>query len=96
MQMFDPAHPGEILREDVFAPAGLNVTQAAAALGVGRPALSAVLNGRASVSPEMALRVEKAFGVSMELLLKMQLAFDIAAVRKMAKSIKVMKFRPAA
>ena len=96
MQMLDPAHPGELLKEDVFGPAGLSVTRAAEILGVGRPALSAVLNGRASLSPEMAIRVEKAFGVSMDLLLKMQLQFDIARARRTAKSIKVQRFKPAA
>ena len=94
--MFDPVHPGEILKEDVLAEAGLTVARAAEILGVGRPALSAVLNGRASLSPEMALRFEKAFGVSMELMLKMQLNFDIAKTRKMAKSIKVRKYSKAA
>ena len=67
------------------------------ALGVMiKPALSAVLNGRAGLSPEMALRFEKAFGVSMELMLKMQLQFDIAKARKGAKAIKVQKYRRAA
>ena len=66
------SHPGDVLKEDVLADAGLTVARAAEILGVGRPALSAVLNGRASLSPEMALRFEKAFGVSMELMLKMQ------------------------
>ena len=96
MQKLDPAHPGELLKEDVFRPAGLSVTRAAEILGVGRPALSAVLNGRASLSPEMAIRVEKAFGISMDLLLKMQLQFDIARARRTAKSIKVQRFKPAA
>jgi addiction module HigA family antidote len=96
MQILDPAHPGELLKEDVFAPAGLSVTRAAEILGVGRPALSAVLNGRAGLSPEMAIRVEKAFGISMDLLLKMQLQFDIARARRIARSIKVRRFKPAA
>ena len=94
--MFDPVHPGEVLKEDVLADAGLSVARAAEILGVGRPALSAVLNGRASLSPEMALRFEKAFGVSMELMLKMQLQFDIAKARKGAKAIKVQKWKRAA
>ena len=94
--MFDPVHPGEVLKEDVLAEAGLTVARAAAVLGVGRPALSAVLNGRASLSPEMALRFEKAFGVSMDLMLKMQLQFDIAKTRKGAKAIKVQRFKKAA
>ena len=96
MQVFSPSHPGEIIREDVIGDLGLSVTDAARLLGVGRPALSAVLNERASLSPEMALRLEKAFGVSMELLLKMQLQFDIAHVRKAAKAMKVRKYEPAA
>ena len=96
MQVFSPSHPGEIIREDVIGDLGLSVTDAARLLGVGRPALSAVLNERASLSPEMALRLEKAFGVSMELLLKMQLQFDIAHVRKAAKAMKVRKYEPTA
>ena len=94
--MFDPVHPGEVLKEDVLAEAGLTVARAAEILGVGRPALSAVLNGRASLSPEMALRFEKAFGTSMDLMLKMQLQFDIAKTRKGAKAIRVQKWRRAA
>ena len=96
MHVFNPSHPGEIIREDVIGELGLSVTEAARALGVGRPALSAVLNERASLSPEMALRIEKVFGVSMDLLLKMQLQFDIAQVRKAAKNLKVQKYKPAA
>ena len=96
MQVFNPSHPGETIREDVIGELGLSVTEAARALGVGRPALSAVLNERASLSPEMALRIEKVFGVSMDLLLKMQLQFDIAQVRKAAKNLKVQKYKPAA
>ena len=94
--MFDPVHPGEILKDDILADAGLTVARAAEILGVGRPALSAVLNGRASLTPEMALRFEKAFGVSMELMLKMQLQIDIAKMRKGAKAIKVQRFKRAA
>jgi addiction module HigA family antidote len=96
MQVFNPSHPGEIIREDVIGDLGLSVTDAARLLGVGRPALSAVLNERANLSPEMALRLEKAFDVSMDLLLKMQLQFDIAQVRKTAKAMKVRRYEPAA
>lgn len=96
MQVFNPSHPGAIIREDVIGDLGLSVTDAARLLGVGRPALSAVLNERANLSPEMALRLEKAFGISMDLLLKMQLQFDIAHVRKAAKAMKVRKYEPAA
>ncbi len=94
--MFDPVHPGEILKERVLAEAGLNVAKTAEILGVSRPALSAVLNGRARLSPEMALRFEKAFGTSMNLMLKIQLQHDIAKTRKMAKGIKVQKWKRAA
>ena len=94
--MANPVHPGEVLKEDVLGPANLSVTQAAELLGVGRQALSAVMNGRAGLSAEMALRIEKAFGVSMDLLLKMQLQFDIARARKLSKSLKVQKYKPAA
>jgi addiction module HigA family antidote len=94
--LITPSHPGELLKEEVLAPLGLSVTAAADILGVGRPALSAVLNGKASLSPEMALRAEKAFGISMELLLKMQLQYDIAETRKNAGRLKVARFKPAA
>jgi antitoxin HigA-1 len=96
MRMKNPVHPGEILKEDILAEAGVTVSGAAEILAVGRPALSAVLNGRASLSPEMALRFEKAFGVSMELMLKMQLQFDIAKMLKGAKAIKVQEYKRAA
>lgn len=62
-RMFNPPHPGETLKEDVLPALGLNVTDAAAQLGVTRPALSRVLNGRAAISPEMALRIEGWLGV---------------------------------
>jgi antitoxin HigA-1 len=94
--MFNPAHPSEILKEDVPAEAGLSIAKAANILGVGRPTLSAVLKGRASQSPQMALRFEKAFCVSMDLMLKMQLQYDIAKTRKLAKGIKVLKWKRAA
>ncbi len=96
LQMRNPSNPGELLKEEVLRPLGLSVTAAAGLLGVGRPALSAVLNGKAGLSPEMALRAEKAFGISMELLLKMQLQFDIAETRKIAGRVKVSRFKPAA
>ena len=96
LQIHSPSHPGELLKEEVLRPLNLTVTAAAAILGVGRPALSSVLNGKAGLSPEMALRAEKAFGISMELLLKMQLQFDIAETRKIARRLKVSRFKPAA
>ena len=96
LQMRDPAHPGEFLMAEVLAGRNLSVTKAAEILRIGRPALSAVLNCRVALSPELALRFEKAFGMPMELLLKMQLQFDIAEIRKIAGRVKVSGFKPAA
>ncbi|WP_420402677.1 HigA family addiction module antitoxin [Nisaea sp.] len=78
--MKSPAHPGEIIREDVIVPLNLTVT-AAAALGVARNTLSHLLNGNSALSPEMATRIEKAFGPKAEHLLRMQLAYDLARAR---------------
>ena len=72
MRMAKPSHPGLFIRTEIVEPHGLSVTDAAKVLGVTRPALSALLNGRAALSAEMALRVEKAFGVNMDTLLRMQ------------------------
>jgi addiction module HigA family antidote len=82
MAMKNPPHPGDFIRTEIVEPAGLTVTAAAAALEVSRPALSSLLNGNASLSGDMALRIEKAFGVRMETLMRMQSSFDIAATRK--------------
>ena len=92
MRMARPAHPGQFIRMEVIEPLGLSVTKAAKALGVTRPALSALLNGRAALSPEMALRVEKAFGVRMETLMQMQTAFEIAEAREREANIKVKRY----
>ena len=81
MAMKNPPHPGEIIREEIIGALGLTVTSAAEILGVRRATLSDVTNGKASVSAEMALRLEKAFGVSMDLLLKMQAGYDAAQAR---------------
>lgn len=85
-------HPGEFIRQAILSDE-LTVTDAAKILGVGRPALSTLLNGKASLSPEMALRVEKAFGVKMDSLLRMQARFDAAQMRQRARSIRVKAFR---
>src|SRR5690349_7144029 len=95
LRMKQPAHPGEFVRSEVLEPLGLAVTRAAELLGVTRPALSAVLNGRASLSPEMALRIEKAFGVGMETLMRMQSSYDIAATRRREHEIDVAPYGPA-
>ncbi len=92
MRMARPAHPGQFIRMEVIGPLGLSVTEAAKVLGVTRPALSALLNGRAALSPDMALRVEKAFGVRMDTLLRMQTAFEIAEARERASKIKIKRY----
>ncbi len=71
-----PAHPGGFIRHEVMDPHGLSVTEAAKVLGVTRPALSALLDERAALSPEMAIRLEKAFGVTQDTLMRMQGSFD--------------------
>jgi addiction module HigA family antidote len=91
--MKNPSHPGGFIRTEIFDPLGLSVTEAALALGVTRPALSAFLNERASLSPEMAIRIEKAFGLKLETLMRMQNAYDIAQARRRAPSIKVKRYR---
>jgi addiction module HigA family antidote len=92
MPMKNPPHPGEVIREEVIGALGLSVTRAAKILGVRRATLSDVTNGKSSVSAEMALRLEKAFGVSMDLLLKMQAGYDAAQARLHAGEIKVKRF----
>ena len=76
-----PPHPGGFIKTEIIEPLGLTVTAAAAALGITRTALSTFLNGRSALSPEMALRIEKAFGVSMETLMRMQNSYDISQAR---------------
>lgn len=89
-----PAHPGGFVKSEIVEPLGLSVTDAANVLGVTRPALSALLNERASLSSEMALRLEKAFGVSMDTLMRMQNSFDIAQARKREGQITVARYVP--
>src|SRR5882757_3891211 len=93
MPLKNPPHPGDFIRTEIVDPAGLSVTAAAMALGVSRPALSSLLNGKASLSGEMALRIEKAFGVKMDTLMRMQSAYDIAQTRKREKEIHVRRLR---
>ncbi|WP_298307649.1 HigA family addiction module antitoxin [uncultured Erythrobacter sp.] len=86
-----PPHIGGFIKRSVL-PDDMTVTEAAKILGVGRPALSTLLNENASLSPEMALRVEKAFGVKMDTLLKMQARYEAYDMRQREKSIKVKPF----
>lgn len=92
IRMKNPAHPGGFVKHEIIEPLELSVTDAAKVLGVTRPALSALLNERAALSPEMALRIEKAFGVSMDTLMRMQNSFDIAQARRRAGEIKVARY----
>ena len=93
IRMNNPAHPGSFIKYEIVEPLGLSVTAAAQALGVTRATLSTLLNERAHLSPEMALRIEKAFGVSMDTLMRMQNSYDIAQTRKREAEIKVMPFK---
>ncbi|HTF67152.1 MAG TPA: HigA family addiction module antitoxin [Edaphobacter sp.] len=91
MPMKNPPHPGDFVRTEIIKAAGLTVTAAAEALHVSRPALSSLLNGKADLSGEMALRIEKAFGVRMDTLMRMQSSYDIARTRRREKQIKVRR-----
>lgn len=91
---FPPSHVGAFLKRSII-PDGMSVTDAAKLLGVGRPALSQLLNANAALSPEMAMRFEKAFGVKMDTLLKMQARYDAWHMRTRADEIKVKPYAPA-
>lgn len=93
MQMKNPPHPGSFIRTEIIAPVGLTVTAAAVALQVSRPTLSSLLNAKAALSGDMALRIEKAFGVKMDTLMRMQSAYDIAQTRLREKDIRVKRIR---
>ena len=90
-----PSHPGAFIRTEVIEELGLTVTKAADILGVRRATLSSLLNGNAALSPEMALRIEQAFDVSMDLLLRMQAWHDAALMRARADEIHVARCQPA-
>ncbi|MEO7030117.1 MAG: HigA family addiction module antitoxin [Acidobacteriaceae bacterium] len=91
MPMKNPPHPGDFIRTEIVEAAGLSVTAAAEALGVSRPALSSLLNGKAGLSGDMALRLEKAFGVKMDTLMRMQSSYDINQTRKRENQIVVRR-----
>jgi antitoxin HigA-1 len=93
IRLKDPAHPGGFIKHEIIEPPGLSVTAAAEVLGVTRATLSTLFNERAQLSPEMALRVEKAFGVSMDTLMRMQNSYDIAQTRKREGEIKASPFK---
>ncbi len=89
--MHNPPHPGEVLRELCIEPLELTVTDAAEALGVSRKTLSAILNGRAGISPEMAIRLGKAFATSPESWLNQQMLYDLSRAQKATKKIRVKR-----
>jgi antitoxin HigA-1 len=91
--MANPPHPGAFIRTEILEPLGLMVTAGAQALGVSRPTLSSLLNGQADLSGGMALRLEKAFGVRMDTLMRMQASYDIVQTRAREKSITVRRYR---
>ena len=94
MAMKDPPHPGLGIRENCLAPLGLNVTEAARILGVARHTLSRVLNGRAAISPEMAIRLEKAGWSDAEFWLRRQSTYDLTQARKREDRIAVRRYAP--
>jgi addiction module HigA family antidote len=96
MPMKNPPHPGEHVRHDCIEPLGLSITEAARHLGVTRQALNNLVNGHSGVSPEMALRLSKAFGGSPHVWLGMQMQYDLAQSMKKAGSIRVARLKPAA
>jgi addiction module HigA family antidote len=91
MRMHNPPHPGEILKSLCLEPLGLSVTDAAAALGVSRKTLSAILNGRAGISPEMAVRLSIAFDTSAESWLTQQTQFDLWHAEQSRKRLRVTR-----
>jgi antitoxin HigA-1 len=89
MRMHNPPHPGEILRELCLEPLGISVTEAARALGVARKTLSAILNGRSGISPEMAIRLGKAFNTSPESWLNQQVQYDLWQAEQRSPNLRV-------
>ena len=96
MPMHSPPHPGAFLRDEVLAANGLSVSETADLLEVARPTLSKLLNGRADLSAEMALRIEQDFGLRMATLLAMQAAYDEATIRRTRSKLRLKPFRPVA
>jgi len=91
MPMKNPAHPGRIVKHDCLEPLGLSIAAGAKILGVSRQALNNVVTGKSGISPEMAIRLTKAFGSTEETWLRMQLAYDLAIARKDESKIKVQR-----
>ncbi len=87
-----PAPPGEFIRDQILGPLELSISKAAEVIKVRRPTLSDIINGKARLSSDVALRLEKAFGVSMELLLRMQTAYEVAQARERAGDVDVTRY----
>ncbi len=92
MPMKNPPHPGDLIKTEIIEPLGLSVTRAAEILKVRRATLSDLLNGKSALTPEMALRIEKAFGPDLDHLMRMQLAYDVAQMRRRAGRIAVRRY----
>lgn len=95
MPMKNPPHPGSLIKTEVIGALGLSVSKAAEILHVRRATLSDLLNGKSALTPDMALRIEKAFGPEMDHLLRMQLAYDVSKTRQHAKSLSLKRYVPA-
>ncbi len=93
-RMLNPVHPGQFIRTEIIEAHGLSVTEAAKVLRVSRPTLSSLLNSKAGLSGEMALRIEKAFGIAMDTLMRMQSSYDIARTRGRADMVDVERYAP--
>ena len=95
MKMHNPPHPGEVLKELCLAPLGLTVTEVARSLGVSRKTLSSILNGRAGISPEMAVRLSLAFGTTAESWLNQQVQYDLWHAERNRKKLRVTRLSAA-
>lgn len=90
-----PAPPGEFIRDQILEPLDLSISKAAEVLKMRRPTLSDIINGKARLSSDVALRIEKAFGVSMDLLLRMQTSYEVAQAREHAADVDVQPYQAA-
>jgi len=90
--MENPPHPGDLIRTEIIEPLGLTISKAAAVLKVRRATLSDLLHGKAALTPEMAFRMERAFGPAMDHLLRMQLAYDVAKARQELRKIAIKRY----
>lgn len=94
MRMKNPPHPGRIVRQECIDPLGLTITEAASRLGVTRQTLDKLVNGKAGISPEMSIRLSKAFGSSAEMWLGLQMEYDLAETKTTAHKIHVKRITP--